>query len=131
MLNQLNGTFQITGWNETPYNENGDGSKQTNAKITQSYTGDIEGSSELQYLMSYLTDGSAIFVGLENISCTIRGKSGDFVIQHNGKFEAGVASSNFTIVPDSGRNELVGISGTGTFKSGENGQANYTVEINA
>ena len=131
MSNQLNGTFQITGWDEAPYNENNDGSKQTNAKITQNYLGDIEGSSELQYLMSYSSNGAAIFVGLETLSCTIKGKSGNFVIKHNGKFEAGVASSDFIIVPDSGTDELVGISGTGTFKSGENGQANYTVEINA
>ncbi|MEZ8201872.1 hypothetical protein BCT19_08840 [Vibrio splendidus] len=131
MSNQLNGTFQITGWDENPYNENDDGSKQTNAKITQNYSGDIEGSSELQYLMSYSSNGSAIFVGLETLSCTINGKSGRFVIKHNGKFEAGVASSEFTIAPDSGTKEFVDITGSGTFKSGENGQANYTVEINA
>ena len=131
MSHQLNGTFQITGWDETPYNENNDGSKQTNAKITQNYSGDIEGSSELQYLMSYSSNGSAIFVGLEALSCTINGKSGSFVIKHNGKFEAGVAISDFIILPDSGTDTLVGISGAGTFKSGENGQANYTVEINA
>tara|TARA_B100000768_G_scaffold172803_1_gene181415 strand:- start:700 stop:1095 length:396 start_codon:yes stop_codon:yes gene_type:complete len=131
MANQLNGIFQITGWDEIPYNENDDGSKQSNAKITQSYTGNIEGSSELQYLMSYSPNGSAIFVGIETLSCTINGKLGTLVIQHNGKFETGVASSVFTIVSDSGKGELIGISGTGTFKSGENGQANYTVEINA
>jgi hypothetical protein len=130
MSNQLKGTFQITGWDETPYNENDDGSKLTNAKITQSYTGDIKGSSELQYLMSYTANGSAIFVGLETVSCTINGKSGSFVIQHNGKFVAGVASSTFTIISDFGQNELMGISGGGTFKSGENGQAHYTVAIN-
>lgn len=129
MTMQLSGIFQITGWDETAYIENDDGSKQTNAKITQNYQGDIEGKSELQYLMSYTSNGSAIFIGLETIFCSINGKSGDFVIQHNGKFEAGVASSNFSIVPDSGRNELVGITGSGSFKSGENGQASYTIEI--
>jgi hypothetical protein len=131
MSNQLHGTFQITAWDENTYYENSDGSKQTNAKITQNYSGDIEGSSELQYLMSYAANGSAIFVGLETLSCTISGKSGSFVIKHNGKFEEGIASSDFTIVVDSGTNELLGISGSGTFKSGENGQANYIVEINA
>jgi hypothetical protein len=130
MSKQLTGTFQILGWDETPYNQDDDGAKQSHAKITQRYTGDIDGTSELQYLMSYLPDGSAIFVGLEKIACTIHGKSGSFVIQHHGQFEAGVATSLFTIVANSGKNELVGISGKGRFQSGQNGQANYSLEIN-
>jgi hypothetical protein len=78
MPNQLVGQFQITGWDEVPYKEQSDGCKQTHAKITQSYSGDIDGSSELQYVMLYSAKGSAIFVGLENTSCTINGKSGHF-----------------------------------------------------
>jgi len=129
MTNPLEGTFQITGWDETPYCENDDGSKQTHAKITQGYTGDIDGLSKLQYLMSYTRDGNAVFVGFENVSCTIDGKSGGFVIQHNGKFEAGVASSHFIIVEGSGTQGLVDISGTGTFTSADNGQAHYTLTL--
>ena len=49
----MKGTFQITGWDEIPYVENENGSKQSHAKITQNYSDSIEGSSELQYLMSY------------------------------------------------------------------------------
>lgn len=130
MTTHLSGQFQITGWDETAYSENNDGSKQTNAKITQLYQGDIEGTSELQYLMSYSSKGSAVFVGIEMIFCSIDGKSGGFVIQHNGKFEAGIARSNFSIIPDSGKDEFEGITGTGSFTSGENGQASYTLEIN-
>jgi len=129
MTTLLKGTFQITGWDETPYNEHDDGSKQTHAKITQRYIGDIDGLSELQYLMSYTRDGNAVFVGFENVSCTIDGKSGGFVIQHNGKFEAGVASSHFIIVEGSGTQGLVDISGTGTFTSADNGQAHYTLTL--
>ena len=129
MKNQLHGVFQITGWDETPYVENADGTKQTHAKVAQTYSGDIEGASELQYLMSYSPNGVAIFVGFETVTGSINGNSGSFIIQHNGKFEDGVASSDFLIVADSGTEKLVGISGTGTFKSGDNGQANYTITI--
>jgi hypothetical protein len=131
MTIKLNGVFQITDWDETPYSENDDGSKQSHAKIAQNYNGDIKGASELQYLMSYQPDGSAVFVGFETVSGSINGKSGSFVIQHTGTFESGVASSSFSIVPKSGRGELAGISGTGSFKSGENGQADYEVIISA
>jgi hypothetical protein len=129
MTTLLKGTFQITGWDETPYCENDDGSKQTHAKITQRYTGDIDGLSELQYLMNYTCDGNAVFVGLERLSCTINNKAGSVILKHNGKFEAGVASSHFDIVAGSGTQALAEISGSGTFTSADNGQAHYTLEL--
>lgn len=125
----MQGTFQITGWDETAYQENADGSKKTHAKITQEYCGDISGSSELQYLMSYQSDGSAVFTGFETISGTVAEKSGTLTLQHSGKFENGVASSNFVIVADSGSGELSGITGSGRFKSGQGGTANYQLEF--
>ncbi len=127
----MNGTFQITGWDETPYVESDDGSKKSHAKITQTYTGTINGSSELQYLMSYQSEASAVFVGFEVITGEVNRKSGSFTLQHNGKFENGVASSDFTVVPNSGTGELTNIEGAGSFKSGESGKADYELTINA
>lgn len=127
----MNGTFQITGWDETPYIEGDDGSKKSHAKITQTYSGTINGTSELQYLMSYQSEASAVFVGFEVITGEVNGKSGSFTLQHDGKFENGVASSQFTVVPNSGTEELASIEGTGSFKSGESGKADYELEINA
>ncbi|MBU2978766.1 DUF3224 domain-containing protein [Alteromonas sp. C1M14] len=125
----MSNVFQITGWDETPYIENEDGSKKSLAKITQSYSGVIEGSSEIQYLMSYQSAASAVFVGFEVVTGKVNGKSGSVTIQHNGKFENGVASSNFIIV--AGTDELANIDGSGSFKSGESGQANYELTTNA
>jgi uncharacterized protein DUF3224 len=126
----MNGIFQITNWDETPYIDNEDGSKQSHAKITQNYSGFIDGSSELQYLMSYQSSALALFVGFKVIAGKVNGKTGSFVLQHNGKFENGVASSNFIVVPNSGTDELENIEGSGSFKSGEAGQANYELTIN-
>jgi len=130
MRQNLEGVFQITKWDESPYLENEDGSKQSHAKINQSYSGDIEGASELQYLMSYQSPSSAIFVGYEVLTGEIGGNSGSFIIQHNGTFENGVAKSTFQIVSGSGKEEFTGIEGNGSFESTENGQAKYTVAIN-
>lgn len=126
----MSNTFQITSWDETAYEENDNGSKKSHAKISQSYSGVIEGSSKLQYLMSYQTESSACFVGFEVVECSVKGKTGSFTLQHNGKFENGVASSNFSIVSGSGKGELEGIEGSGSFESGESGKANYTFESN-
>lgn len=126
----MDNTFQITGWEETPYVENEDGSKKSHAKITQNYSGAIEGASELQYLMSYQSPELALFVGFEVVVGKVNGKSGGFTMQHNGKFERGVASSDFIIVSGSGTGDLVGIEGSGSFMSGESGQANYELTTN-
>jgi len=129
-MNKVGDVFQIIAWDETPYCKNEDGSKQSHAKISQTYRGTIEGTSELQYLMSYQSSSSAVFVGMETIQGSIKGKPGSFILRHNGIFENGVACSDFTIISNSGKGELAGIEGSGSFRSGENGQAHYELTSN-
>ena len=131
MDQNLEGTFQIKSWDESPFQENEDGSKQSHAKIKQTYSGSIEGDSEIQYLMSYQDPTSAVFVGHEEVTARIAGKSGSFLLQHNGTFEKGVAKSSFRIVSGSGKGDFVGLEGSGSFESTEHGQAKYCLNINA
>ncbi|WP_076542914.1 DUF3224 domain-containing protein [Shewanella sp. UCD-KL21] len=126
---QISGVFQITNWDEATDIEHPDGAKQTSASISQMYSGDLEGVSQPKYIMCYTADGKAVFCGYENVEVSINGKSGSFVLQHNGKFDNGVASSDFIIVPNSGQGELVNIAGKGAFTSGEKGQAEYQMEL--
>ncbi|PKH98560.1 DUF3224 domain-containing protein, partial [Shewanella sp. 11B5] len=49
----LKGVFQITAWNESAYAEHDNNNKQTIAEITQTYSGDINGSAQIRYVMSY------------------------------------------------------------------------------
>ncbi|MBE0364575.1 hypothetical protein PULV_a2295 [Pseudoalteromonas ulvae UL12] len=127
---QLTGTFQVTNWQETPYSESDNGAKQSLAVISQHYSGDIEGTSELRYLMSYQPDGTAQFVGFETFTGSIVGQAGSVVFQHQGQFIAGVASSNFTVVAGSGCDALAQLAGLGSFTSKEQGQAQYSFTLN-
>jgi hypothetical protein len=68
---KMSNIFQITGWDESPYIEKEDGSKKSLAKITQHYSGVIEGSGEPQYLMSYQSAASAVFVGFEVVTVNL------------------------------------------------------------
>lgn len=124
---QLTGTFQITNWQETPYIESDNGAKQSLAIITQQYSGDAQGTSELRYLMSYQPDGTAQFVGFETFNGTINGQAGTLVLQNQGQFVAGVASSTFSIVAGSGTAELAAFKGSGSFTTAEHGQAAYQI----
>ena len=110
--------FEINSWDEKPYFEGKDGSKLTRASIAKSYVGDINGSGALDYLMAYNPDGSAHFVGMEQIEGKIGTKSGSFVLSHEGIFREGVASSSFKVIKGSATAGLIGLSGEGSFSTG-------------
>lgn len=128
MTTETKCTFQITSWDEKTYEEIEGGAKLSNAKVTQTYSGAIEGTSSVEYLMSYTVHGTAIFVGLERVSGTVDGKAGTFVLQHNGSFSEGKAHSSWSIVPGSGTGGLASLRGQGSYVAGhgESAQVSFT-----
>lgn len=123
-MQTLTGHFQIKDWQEITQSEY-EATKRSLASVKLEYSGDIVGSSELQYLLSYQTDGSAEFVGFETIQASIKDISGDLILRHFGRFVDGVASSQFVVIHSSTIDKLIG--SKGDFCSGENGQARYTI----
>lgn len=121
----LKGTFQITDWQEKTEKTFVGDAKLNAATVKQSYQGDINGESEVRYMMNYREDGNANFTGYEYLTVQIDGQNCHLVLQHDGKFEAGVASSQFTVVDCPQLPDLVGK--LGQFKSSENGQADYSL----
>lgn len=111
MSKQAKATFEIKSWDEKPFHEGEGLPKITRAIVAKTFAGEIEGTGTLEYLMMYRDDGSASFVGMERIIGRVGGKSGSFVLQHSGVFEAGLAKSTCPIVPGSGTGELRGIRG--------------------
>ena len=114
MKKTANARFAIKNWDEKPYSEGEGLPRLTRAQVTKSFTGDIEGESQVDYLMMYRGDGSATFIGLERIVGRLGGKSGSFVLQRTGVFESGQAKESYSVVPGSGTGELVGLLGEGT-----------------
>ncbi|TRX56940.1 DUF3224 domain-containing protein [Thalassomonas sp. M1454] len=134
MAQQFNATSQITSWDET--NVSSDNSAEDSAdkkislaKVVQQFSGDLVGSSSIEYVMCYQSKTEAVFTGFESISLTINDKQGQFIVKHDGKFEQGVASSNFVLVAGSATADFVNAAGYGKFKSTENGQAEYQFNL--
>lgn len=125
------GSSTINVWDETTVEERDDGTRLSKASVSQAYSGDIEGSSQTEYLMLHAADKSASFLGFETVHATIGGKQGSFVLQHDGKFSIGVASSAFKVVSGSGRGGLMNISGSGSYTSTDEGKSEYRFEYNA
>jgi hypothetical protein len=58
-----------------------------------------------------VTQGSAGYVAIDQVTGTLDGRAGSFVLQHSGTMNRGVPGLSITVVPDSGTAELVGLSG--------------------
>ena len=114
MKNTANARLAIKSWDEKPYSEARDLPKLTRASVIKTFTGDIEGEGQVEYLMMYRSDGSATFVGLERIIGRIGDRAGSFVLQRIGVFESGLARESYSVIPGSGTGELRGLGGEGT-----------------
>ena len=114
MNQHANARFAIKSWDEKPYSEGPNLPKLTRATVTKTFTGDIEGDGQVEYLMMYRSDGSATFVGLERVVGRLAGKSGSFVLQRIGVFEGGEAKESYSVVPGSATGELQGLRGEGS-----------------
>jgi hypothetical protein len=114
MRKTANARFAIAKWDEKPYSEGRDLPKLTRASVTKTFTGDIEGEGQVEYLMMYRSDGSAAFVGLERIVGRIGDKTGTFVLQRIGGFENGLAKETYSVIPGSATGELLGLQGNGS-----------------
>jgi len=114
MQNTAHARFAIKSWDEKPYSEGRDLPRLTRASVMKAFTGDIEGEGQVEYLMMYLKDGSATFVGLERVVGRIGPKTGTFVLQRIGVFENGQAKESFSVIPGSATGELQGLRGHGS-----------------
>lgn len=119
--------FAIKSWDEKPYSEGENVPKLTRASVTKSYTGDIDGEGQVEYLMMYRSDGSATFVGLERVVARIAGKDGSFVLQRTGVFEDGHAKESYSVIPGSATGELHGLMGEGSSALGHGMEHSFTL----
>ena len=113
MKKRANARFEIKAWDEKPYSDGEGLPKLTRATVSKTFTGDIAGDGQVEYLMMYRSDGSATFVGLERVVAQLAGKAGTFVLQRTGVFEDGVAKEAFVVIPGSGTGALHGLRGEG------------------
>jgi hypothetical protein len=81
--------------------------------IEKQFHGDLEGTSRVE-MLSAVTDvaGSAGYVAIERLTGTLCGLPGGFVLQHSGTMTRGESRLLINVVPDSGVQQLAGLSGT-------------------
>ena len=92
------------------------------AVYTTELSGDVEGSSTAALLLSYVRGGAdrpqsleGPYVGYEQVTGTLAGRTGTFVLALRGAHTEGVARTDCEIVEESGTDELAGITGAGHY----------------
>jgi hypothetical protein len=129
MATRATGTFKIDNWDENEILQTESGSKITNAKVSRSFDGDLEGEGGVEWLMGYGEDGTATFVGLERVVGRIGDKTGTFVLQHVGTFDGQVSKAQLTVVPGSGTGDLAGLRGEGSFEAGLGPEGERSIKL--
>lgn len=111
-------TFSLKQWEETAYDEIDGGPKLTRANVLYAFEGELSGEGRLQYLMTYLPGGSAVFCGYQRFVGRLGSREGSFIFRHGGRFADGIASDTWAVVEGTGTSGLRGITGQVEFSAG-------------
>ncbi len=80
--------------------------------LDKTFHGDLDATSRGQMLTgSGSVKGSAGYVAIELVTGTLHGKRGSFVLMHTGTMAHGEFNLSIIVVPDSGTDELTGLTG--------------------
>ena len=111
MTTQAKGTFEVKMFPLA--DEKAEAAGLGRMSIDKQFHGDLDGTSQGQ-MMSAMSSvkGSAGYVAMEKVSGALAGRKGTFVLQHSGTMNRGKPLLLVSVVPDSGTDELTGLSGT-------------------
>lgn len=112
MSEQVKGEFDVLRSAE-PACDMGDGVMASHARIDKHFHGALQARSVVHmFAIGTAVPGSAAYVAVERVAGTLQGRTGTFLMQHNGTMARGKPMLSLTVVPDSGTEELAGISGS-------------------
>lgn len=113
MKASANGPFEVTLATQQPDNPPAQKAGLGRRSIDKRFHGDLEATSHGEMLAAGTgVPGSAGYVALERVSGTLHGRSGSFVLQHNGTMDRGTPTLTIGVVPDSATGELAGLRGS-------------------
>lgn len=93
--------------------------------IVQRFEGDLSAESRGEMLSAITAvQGSAGYVAIEQVSGTLGGRQGSFVLQHSGLMDRGQQRLLLEVLPDSGSGGLSGLRGSMEIRN-EAGQHSY------
>lgn len=125
---KLNGELTYSSWEEETYAEREGNRKLTRATVTQDLTGDLTGTGQVEWLMSYGDDGTAHFVGLQQLEGSIDGHEGSVVLEVIGDYDGKEATWTGKVVEGSGTAGWAGMRGEGRFRAPHGPTASFSLD---
>src|SRR5260370_42383827 len=107
-MQSAKGLFEFNRWEESSYSENHGAPKLTQARVSNDFMGDITGSSDLVYVMTYLTADTGTFVGYEQVTGRLADRDGSFVVRADGTVDDGTGRAAVYVGRGSGARPLAG-----------------------
>jgi len=106
------GTFEVKITPQTPKD-----APVGRSAVDKAFQGDLKGTSQAEMLSAFSPiKGSAGYVAIERVTGTLQGRRGTFLLQHSGTMTRGTQQLSITVVPDSGTEQLTGLTGSMTIK---------------
>ncbi|AII10261.1 uncharacterized protein DUF3224 [Rhodococcus wratislaviensis] len=129
------GKFSIASWSESVIVDiDGEGTTAgdayyptrgaNRATVAYSYSGDIEGTSTVVYLIAYKADAAPV-LGFERFEGSIGGHDGTCVFQHIGSQDQGSVSARIEVVPGMGTGGLIDLRGGADLSIAGPGDSGY------
>jgi Protein of unknown function (DUF3224) len=101
-------------------------------RLTETFSGDIDGESPVRALQVLRDDKSASLVSVQRFRGKLGGRQGTFVLQGSEVVENGKIKATWLVVPGSGTSDLSGLRGEGGFEGdfgkGSDGWLDYWFE---
>jgi len=122
---KISGKFEVKLQPLDIFAQGTDGITLGRMSIKKTFSGELLASSKGEMLNAITSvEGSASYVAVEQVTGTLSGRSGSFVLQHFGTMSQGDNFLLLEVVPDSGTRELASISGKMAIRM-EDGQHFY------
>ena len=110
---KITGKFEVDVKPLNSYTSGRNGIQLGRMSIDKHFFGDLDATSKGEMLSAMTpVKGSAGYVAIEQVSGTLAGKEGSFVLQHFGTMDQGKDRLILEVVPDSGTDELAGLIGS-------------------
>ena len=111
MDTRATGAFEITAWEQVPYDESAEGPKLARATVRKTFRGELEGESTAELLLCADDAGGIAYTALERVVGRVGDRSGSFLLLHGAMRGGDMTRSHGRVVPDSGTGELRGLRG--------------------
>ena len=123
------GSFTLDSWDQQDDDPTPGGFTAGRARVTKTFDGDLTGSSRTQLVLVGTAAGSRAYCGFEEVSGTVAGRRGTFVLRHAAEGDADGGWMTWTVLPGSGTGELAGVRGEGQITRHDDGTHTYWLDL--